>query len=841
MSNELHPVWQQAELLLNAGISIIPVRDKDEVYKDKVFAKKTPYSDWKKYQLELIDRQELFHQMDRYGTTAIAMVCGAVSGNLEVIDVDVKYLPGVDVRLFNDLQALYPDLLAKLRVHKTPSGGCHIIYRIEQGNEVPGSVHLAEREATEQELLANPKRKTYCFLETRGTGALCTAPPSMGYTVRKDAPVPTLTWGERCTLIELCRSYNLYIKPEKQYTPNKAEAAYYDESPFEHYNRTCDAVELLTNCGWTMVANRGGFIRFTKPGGKKGDVHGSFDIAKRVFHVFSSNADLEGERAYNPSTILAYYQFNDDKKRAYQWLVEAGYGRIKPAVERRIVQRAVTGTHELPANVSEAAREQYVEVAARMATQHPHGIFWELGDDDEVKISRERLYAVAEGLGFRYYKQIDEVVQIVDMFIHHRDERYFQDTVKAYIHDDNGDILEDICNAFEAYIEKHGRFTMRRLQMLDVDSILKDTRDTCYKFYANGVVSITADSIELAQYADYGTSLVWANKVQPRDYVVDSGVTCLYTDFLTHAVNLVANRQHIMRCIGYLAHDWKDETTGYIIVLTEQCPDPKQGGGTGKNLFCNLFGLTTTYMSVPGSQAQLNEKFLQSWNGQRLFGVSDAPEKFSFEFLKELSSGEALIKKLFKNEVTHNVKELPKFIIQTNFSFEITDGGLKRRIIFIEFTDFFTHAGGVKKHYGAHFPADWHTADYAGYDTFICQCVQAWLANGCELSNVPMSETGWEKQFLINYGDDTFDFIEAHYEQWINKEFLFNRELQKQYDDFMTQKGKFFYRIKFRKLNNAVESFVQAKGYTYQKDISKKNDENKNEKGNLIHTKNPPF
>lgn len=583
--SELHPVWQQVELLLNAGVNVIPVRDKDEVYKDKLYAKKTPYREWQKYQLERIDRQELFHMMEQHNTTAVAMVCGAVSGNLEVIDVDVKHLPGIDARLFGDLQAIYPDLLARLRVHKSPSGGCHIIYRIEQGHEVPGSAQLAVREATDQELLVHPKRKTYCFVETRGTGGLCTAPPSMGYIVRKDVPIPVLTWEERCTLIELCRSYNQYLKPEKPYVANKAEAAYYDESPFEHYNRTCDPVELLTNCGWTMVANRGGFIRFTKPGGKKGDVHGSFDIAKRVFHMFSSNADLEGDRAYNLSTILAYYQFNDDKKRAYQWLVEAGYGRIKPVVERRIVQRAATAGQPIPANVSDEGRQQLLVLAERLTTQHPHGIFWEF-DDDEVRISRERLYAVAEALGFRYYKKADEVVQIIDIFIHHRDEREFFDIVKGYIHDDDGDVLEDICNAYEAYIEKHGKFTMRRLQMLETDIILNDTRTTCYKFYQNGVVGITANSIELHDYASYAQNLVWANKVAPRDYCYSTD-NCLYVDFLTHAVGLIQQREHIMRTIGYLAHDWKDETTAYIIVLTEQCPDPKQGGGTGKNLHCN--------------------------------------------------------------------------------------------------------------------------------------------------------------------------------------------------------------------------------------------------------------
>lgn len=846
MSNELHPVWQQVELLINDGISLVPVRDRDETTRGKLYPKKSPYAEWKQYQAQRINRQELFHQMEAHNTTAVAMVCGAISGNLEAIDVDVKYLPGIDARLFADLKELYPDLLAKLRVHKSPSGGCHIIYRIEHGHEVPRSTHLAERHATEEELTQNPKLKSKCFIETRGEGGLICAPPSIGYTVRKDCPIPVLTWTERCTLIELCRSYNTYIKPDKPYKPNRAEFEYYDENPFEHYNRTCDARALLEQFGWTYVHNRNGYLLFTKPGGRKGDVHASFNTADRYYFIFSTNTDFDSDRAYNPASILAYYQFNDDKQKTYAWLVDNGYGRIKQHIEQSVAKRAAISGNELPKNISKQAEELYKQTVEQLNTQHPYGIFWELDKHDEVKISRERLYQVAEALGFRYNEQTQGAVQIVDQFIHLRNERYFYDTLKAYIHEQDGDLLEDICNAYEAFVQKNGDFTITRLQLLDHTLILTDTRTTCYKFYQNGYVTITATDIQFNDYAHCGTLLIWAANVQKRDYT-HTDVGGVYVDFLNNATNLMANRQHIMRAIGYLAHDYKDETTGYIIVLTEQCADPLEGGGTGKNMFCNLFGLTTTYTSIPGSQADMSKNFLQSWNGQRIFAVSDAEEKFPFHFLKELSTGTAMVKKLFKNDQTFTVNDLPKFIIQTNFSFNITDGGLKRRIIFIEFTDFFTKSGGVKKHYGKLFPTDWTADDYAGYDTFICQCVQQWMANGCELTNVSISDTGWEKQFTQNFGDDTMDFIRDHFDRWTgnntNKEIsLYNSELQKLYDDFMLQRGRSYYRVKFRKLNNAMAAYFDKHGYTYHKDKSMRNPmTDRNEKGVLILSKDPPF
>lgn len=830
MNNELHPVWQQVELLINDGINLVPVRDRDETVGDKLYTKKSPYKEWRKYQHERVDRQTLFHEMERYNTTAVAMVCGAISGNLEAIDVDVKYLPGIDARLFADLKQLYPDLLHKLRVHKSPSGGCHIIYRLAPGCTVPGSMHLAERHATPQELELNPKRDRRCFIETRGEGSLISAPPSAGYTVRKDCPIPVLNWEERCTLIEICRSYNTYIKPEKPYKPNKAEVEYYDENPFEHYNRAVDPVELLQQNGWTFVYERSGYLLFTKPGGRKGDVHASFNKNERFYFVFSTDTGFDSDRAYLPASILAYYQFNNDKQKTYAWLVQQGYGRIKPHIEQTIAKRAAITGNELPTNLSDAGKQAHAQAVEQLTSAHPYGVFWELDKDDNVTISRERLYTVAHALGFRYNLQTKEPVLLVDCFIHTQEQWQFYDAVKNYIHEDDGDLLEDIHNAYEAFIERHGDFTIRRLQHLDHTVILTDTRTTCYKFYQNGYVIITANSIQLCDYANLIPGSVWAQKVQQRVYDTHDG-DCLYVDFLNNACNLQQVRQHVMRTIGYLAHEYKDETTAYFVVLSEQCPDPMQGGGSGKNLWCNLLKLTTTYTSVPGAQKKCDEKFLQTWRGQKVFAISDAPKDFNFAFLKELTSGDAILKRLFKDESIVGVNDLPKFIIQTNYASDIQDGGVKGRIIQIEFTGYFNRQRGVDVHYGKHFPMDWTAEDYAGYDTFICQCVQLWLQGGLKLQNIELSTTGWEKQFIVTYGQTVWDFINENWDtNWKNK-FVSNAVFNQQLDDFMRENNiAQKYKPTSNKINRALVEWCNKNKFGFEKDVQKR-DGFVNEKG----------
>jgi hypothetical protein len=131
---QLSAVFGQVQELLSAGISIVPVRDKAETKQDgTIIPAKVAYSGWKKYQSEIISKEALWYEMDKFNTTAIAMVCGAVSGNLEIIDIDCKHWAGIDGRLFSDIKQIYPDLWYRLRIHRTPSGGYHILYRIADG------------------------------------------------------------------------------------------------------------------------------------------------------------------------------------------------------------------------------------------------------------------------------------------------------------------------------------------------------------------------------------------------------------------------------------------------------------------------------------------------------------------------------------------------------------------------------------------------------------------------------------------------------------------------------------------------------------------------------------
>ena len=831
MLENFKTTWIEIQKLLQDGISLIPVHDKGE-------KRKMPFQKWDEFKTRIITADELWAAMERHDTTAVAMIGGQVSGNLEIIDIDTKYKPGIDAQLFSDLQALYPDIMQRLRVHKSPSGGYHLLYRILDGTP-EGNRKLARRAATESELATNPGTKALCFLETRGEGGYVLCPPSLGYQVHLDRSIPLLTWEERCSLIQLCECYNEVIKEEKPYESTRRDDDYYDENPFTHFNNTVDPIPFFEKYGWRHARSNNRYIMFTRPGGRKGDVHGGFILDRRLFYVFTTSTDLESERAYQPSTIMAHYDFAGDKKLTYHKLVELGFGKIRADRERELVRRTDV---PLPANVSERALADRQQFEQHMQETYPHGIFWSWGLRGAVEIDRDQFRNVAAGLGFRWWD--GRTWQIKGQFVYEiTDLNDLINAMRAYVREENADDYRRIINSFESFCEAHIEYTRSRFEILDIHAIVRDTNNTAYKFYQNGYLYISSE--KYSWHCGYTTlaGLVWDADVSKRQYdasTVENNEQelSLYEDFITKACRYSEQKNYIRRIIGYLAHRYKDSTTPYIITMTEIIQDPTQGGGSGKNLFCELLALTTTFLNIPASQISLDERFLQAWHGQRILSISDLPKDFDFLFLKEPSSGTGILKKLFRDQKTVATEDMPKFVVQTNYSFEIKDGGLRRRIIPIEFTDFFTKTGGVDVHYGKYFPQDWSATDWQGYDNYIAECIRLWLSNP-KISPSELSDTGWAKQFEINYGAATLEFFNDNIDAWLAAQDVTNADFAKAYDNYAHANGiSPIYRKSSMSLTRALKEFCRYREILLAYDVQIKID-NQNHKCKRFAVKTP--
>lgn len=784
--------WTTIQSYLNNNLSIIPVYDNGEK------AKRPAIHSWKQYQTQRITEAALWAAMETADTQAVAILAGAVSGNLEVIDIDVKNWYGIDATLFQAIQTLYPDLWAQLRIHRSPSGGYHILYRISD-HEPGGNSKLCHKSGSK-----------LAAIESRGEGGYVLAPPSQGYTVFMDNLIPTITWAQRCSLFAIAESLNEEMpRAKKQAESRKQVDTYYDENPYQHYNRSEEGATVLQQNGWTYLKASGPYQYYERPEqSEHGRIAASFNTATRLYYIFTTSTALEGGRAYNPATVLSILQFNGDHKQAYHHLIASGFGRIRPEVERNIIKKAAVNGTSLPANISPQAATDHTILRAHMSDNHPYGIFWEIDEEGKPQIDRLLLVHVAGELGYRLLD--NALVRLSTNIIHPAEMRQLIDELLDYVREEEADTNHSIRRAYETFMERHGEYITTRLPIIQPDDILSDTREVCYKCYGNGVLQITADDSELLSY-DHIDKLIRSSSIQPRNYLPHPSGR--YSQFIDLAAGL---SEHTLRTIGYLAHDYKDETTAYIVVLVEQCENPEDGGGSGKNVFCNLFRHITTITNKPGAQVKYDEKFLQSWNGERVLCLSDVPKSFDYAFLKDLSSNDAILKKLFKDERTVAVHNMPKFIIQTNFSYEVSDGGLRRRIIPIEFTDFFTKVGGIDVHFGCHFPRGWSDEDWGDYDRIMTQAIQEWLHSGLKLTRPSLSTGGWIKQFRQTYGYIAADMVEGCYSDWCRIGDITNEEWKRMIDQYYQENGvAVMHRPSAKRLHKAIHAYCEHHGVVF--------------------------
>ncbi len=751
-------IWSAISSLFKDGISLIPVRDKQQ----KNRPAKTPYGNWKEAQTKRASEGELWHDLEKYETTAVAAVCGEISGRLECIDIDSKYYPGIDAVLFTDLNKLYQELFNKLRIHKTPSGGYHILYRIED-HDTEGNQKLASRK--------DEAGKTVTFLETRGEGGYILMPPCMGYTVHQDNEIPLLTWEERCSIINLCRSYNEVIKVAPNPEPTKTESSWYSLNPFEAFNLACNPIELMESGGWKFERDRVNFIDFTRPGKSLG-TSATFNKEKRVFYIFTSSTGLDSERGYNPATLYAKFNCNDDKRLAYKNLSDRGFGRLKQNVEMKLSKDlAIQGKPPLPI-FSEAGRKEHERITQEFVENYPYGIFWKLNKEGKPEISYSKFLYVAQKLGYRQYR--NELVQINDRFIDSIEPRELIDSMLNYIQGDDQENT-DLLDAFEKFIQTSIKnIVANRIMPLEEDKVISDSASSCYKFFENGCLEITAyDKPKFIKYNEI-EGLIFSNKLISRNYDAEAPKSNLFEQYLINATDPQRKEvsEYIKNVLGWLCHDYNSPANIYIIIMTEMVIDPKDGGGSGKNVLANMLSRLIGMSIASGSMVKWDDKFFSVWKpSTRLLFVPDLPKQVDWPFLKNAVEN-PLINKKYEKEYSVSTEEAPKLLFNTNYSFDDVDGGLKRRIRTIEFTNFYTVNGGGDKVHGKLFPHDWDDAEWNGFISFIIGCIQLNLSNRGKIEQQELSHDGLIKKFINNHGERYYEFFQEYINHWVEKRYI---------------------------------------------------------------------
>lgn len=299
-----------AELYIALDLSVLPIKEN----------KRPDMDSWKALQERSLQVSEL-ETYFKPSVAGIGIICGKVSGGLEVIDVDTKNDSTFKLaeELFNLLKTyLYEETYRSLVVVSTRSGGLHIYYRCDV---IAGNLKLAE------------KLNREVLIETRGEGGYVVAPPTQGYKYLKNGAlsIPKISPQQREIILELCRSFNQLKKEAPKSTTTSSSFNYSGLSPWEDYDLRGDVVELLEQHSWKYVSQQGERIHLKRPGETDSPTSGNFHTSKRTLRVFSTSTGFDTDKAYSPSQVFTMLECSGDTKIAYRRLLELGYGEAYKA------------------------------------------------------------------------------------------------------------------------------------------------------------------------------------------------------------------------------------------------------------------------------------------------------------------------------------------------------------------------------------------------------------------------------------------------------------------------------------------------------------------------------
>lgn len=287
-------ILEAAHAFLLAGYSVLPT---------KKGTKAPLLPSWKRLQKTPMTKEDASRHFR--GDTQLGVICGAVSGNLEILDFDDPDAFGPFLEL---LELRAPGLAGKLVRHETPSGGYHLLYRSSES--VAGNLVFAYMPRGEKTRTGKDVR-----IESRGEGGYTLVPPSEGYKVLSGSflSCPVLT----VTEVELIHTTaRIFDHREPQQIPPQIQGRDNTEAPGTRYNAAHDIRDILSAHDWRPAGRTTAGEGWTRPGKAKG-VSGVLLASTGNFYVWTSSVpELEPGKSYSAFALYTAYEHNGDYSKA---------------------------------------------------------------------------------------------------------------------------------------------------------------------------------------------------------------------------------------------------------------------------------------------------------------------------------------------------------------------------------------------------------------------------------------------------------------------------------------------------------------------------------------------
>jgi hypothetical protein len=506
--------------------------------------------------------------------------------------------------------------------------------------------------------------------------------------------------------------------------------------------------------------------------------HSKFRVVKgeRNENLFRLAAALNsfGIRKNEAMHVLLDFQHQDFGAREIELLCESAYSRYRSEfgtrffedndTKDRVTKQIKTGksTAEIIKLLPDVPPEQIEKASENIRNNIYVEHYLHYTENGAVKLSPHKYKYWLENNKFAKYFPVDKktytFVKIDGKIIEETNEKRIKDYVLK-------DLIETEDNyKFYDYMANNNRFFMPEyLSLLDSSDVKleADTADSCYIYYKNCIVKITANEIKQIDYFDVD-GYVWKNQILERDYKATDHHDSVFRTFvwLVSGKN-PARYKTLQSVIGYLMHSFKTSANNKAIIINDSVISDNPNGGSGKGIFWNAIARMKKVDSLNGKAVDLNKSFnMQTVKLDcQILVFDDVKKNFDFEDLFSLITEGITIE--YKNQpaVKLPVSQSPKILITTNYTIGGLGGSFERRKFEVEFSSYFNAQHTPLDEFGHLLLDEWNEDEWRKFDNYMIQCVQVYLKNGlipCAFDNIEI------RKFIKNTCSEFYEWTKSH-------------------------------------------------------------------------------
>lgn len=639
----------------------------------------------------------------------IAVMHGKCNPDIICLDFDEKNAPGKNlyqswINIIDDM------LLQRLVIEKTRSAGYHVYFKCKSlpvtkalANSSTGAEWIACRSAVSNCI-------TYCA-------------PTNGYTfIQGDLfELQEITEREMQELCDAAAQLNEFTGATKTAKDNHLTIALYPVEYSAIFRLFDDKVhgewipEQLYAAGWStdgvvrkkkLQNDTRQYMKLWRPGRdpRTEDYSANYWYTNKRLSVFTTSTNFPGfdtgqSFMHTPSRV-AFYMNDQD------WIVTAKF--IKQECERL----GIDLPREIPMAYSMTVRGREV---------------W--------KVEIRGVVEWAEKQGYRWLRvsnnddSVITFIRVVDNVIYESDEK---EILREFRNEINKNYPADATHrTLISFIPSMYKY-MDVLPLFD-GTLMRDTKDSSYIYFANGALKITAAGSELIKYSELN-GCVFNKHIKNFNYspTRDTGA---FGEFIRMISIDDDHEKFIKSAIGYCLHYFKLRSYAKAVMIIEDVEDQDEARGrSGKGIIAQFVEWIRWTVQQDGRNYKSDSQFKMQRivPGVQVYYLNDpAPGVIMNQFYNFITD-DWLVEAKGKKSYSISFNNSPKILITTNYLPNLESDSDKDRFIVLPIKKVFGSALSVRDAFNGviFFDEHWDEQNRNGAIQFAIECIQCYLKEG---------------------------------------------------------------------------------------------------------------